>query len=105
MIQKKSGGVFLKMLNSLTTMRRLAHARALRDLYARNNVTASTPGYKLAETPTVYANGREVMEYRLYKLIDASVVTISHEIHHSVETGKDAALEMKAWPDRPKKSE
>lgn len=85
-----------KMLAQVTAQRVFVRKRAISGLWERNKLTPNEAGYKIAETPTVHADGREVVEYRLYKLVDASVTTLKADIQHTVETGKDKAVEMKS---------
>lgn len=83
------------MLTQVRSVRRLARESAIADLWKRNKLNPNASGYKIAETPMLRRDGREVVEYRLYKLIDASVTTISAEIIHSTEIGPNVAVEMK----------
>lgn len=94
--------MFGKLLTSVQQQRKLAHEQALRDLWKRNDLSPGAAGYKIAETKAIHRDGREVTEYRLYKLIDASVTTIKAEVTSSVETGADKAVEMKSFDALPK---
>jgi hypothetical protein len=94
--------MFGKLLTSVQQQRQLAHDMALKDLWGRNGLSPNAAGYKIAETKAIHRDGREVTEYRLYKLIDASVTTIKAEVTSSVEIGADKAVEMKSWPEQQK---
>lgn len=87
--------MFGKLLTRVQNTRKMARAQAVADLWRRNNLNPNTGGFRLAETEMVQRDGTEVTEYRLYKLIDCSVVTVTSEVKHSVETGINAAVEMK----------
>lgn len=41
-------------------------------------------------------DGTEITEYRLYKLIDATVTTVSSEVSTRVETGLETLVENKS---------
>jgi hypothetical protein len=82
-----------KLLMRVKQARAVSHDQEIAALYKRNHATPGTPGYKLAETQAVKANGKEVVEYRLYKLIDCSVVTMDAEITTHVETGLNSIHE------------
>lgn len=92
--------MFGGLLTSVQQQRKLAHEQAVRDLWARNGLNQNAPGYKIAETKAIHRDGREVTEYRLYKLIDATVTTIKAEVIASIETGADKAVETRSWPER-----
>lgn len=97
--------MFGQLLESVQRTREVARDRAIADLWGRNRLNPNAAGYKIAETVTMHQDGREVVEYRLYKLVDVSVTTIKAEVTHSVEVGTDKAVEMKSWPDRQKKED
>lgn len=97
--------MFGKLLAAVQQQRKMAHDRAIADLWSRNNLSPNQNGYKIAETKAIHRDGREVTEYRLYKLIDASVTTVKAEVTTEVETGADKAVEMKSWPEQQKSIE
>lgn len=98
--------MFGKLLTRVQNTRKMARTQAVADLWRRNKLNPNTGGYRLAETDMVQRDGTEITEYRLYKLIDCSVVTVRSEVKHSIETGLGAAIEMKtpnASTNSPKK--
>lgn len=98
--------MFGKLLTTVQQTRKLAHETAIKDLWRRNELRENAPGYKIAETKAIHRDGREVTEYRLYKLIDATVTTVKAEVTTLVETGSDKAIEMKPpWQEHPKSIE
>lgn len=78
-----------KLLSRVRFERKIARERAEAALWERNNLSNPTTrdGYKLAETKVVHRDGKEVTELRLYKLIDAAVVTVSSEVHSEIAEG------------------
>lgn len=105
MSDNQESTMFGKLLTVVQQQRKLAHVMAMSDLWKRNNLSPNASGYKIAETKAIHRDGREVTEYRLYKLIDATVTTISTEVTTSIETGPDKAVEMKTWPAQQKSIE
>lgn len=86
---KKEPTMFGKLLNRVRFERTMAREKAETALWERNNLGNPTKrdGYKLAETKVVHKDGKEVTELRLYKLIDAAVVTISSEVSSEIVDG------------------
>lgn len=86
---KKQPTLMGKLLNRVRFERIMARERAEAGLWKRNNLEnpKTREGYKLAETKVVYTDGKEVTELRLYKLIDAAVVTISSEVSSEIVDG------------------
>ena len=89
----KTGSMFGKLLTEVQAQRKFVRERAIADLWRRNKLTPSAPGYKLAETVTVQSDGSEITEYRLYKLVDCSVTTLTSEVHANTETGLNSIHE------------
>jgi hypothetical protein len=79
--------MFGSLLTALQAKRAAMEYQAVRDLYKSNEVSPTDPAYKLAETKISHGGGKETIEYRLYKLVDFSRVTIEAEIRSSIETG------------------
>lgn len=90
MVQKGSKLWFLAR-NRLRVVRESTKEKAIAALWARNGLKPGAEGYKIAETTAIYSapsgGGSEVVEYRLYKLIDASVVKISMGVDAKIEDG------------------
>lgn len=85
--------LFGGLLTQVQRARKAARDKAVADLWKRNKLAPNAPGYKLAETSMVKQDGAEVIEYRLYKLVDAAVVTTSSEVKTIVEDGVAAVRE------------
>lgn len=87
--------MFGKLLNRVRYERMIARDKAERELWKRNNLDnpAQREGYKLAETKVVHRDGKEVTELRLYKLIDASVITVESEVRSMMEAGVEKLRE------------
>lgn len=81
--------MFGKLLSNVRAVRFTAKQKAQDELWKRNGLDnpAKRNGYRMAETQSINRDGTEVVEYRLYKLIDASVVTISSTVTHKIENG------------------
>lgn len=81
-----------KTLSALRFERQQARQKAARDLWERNGMAnpKTRSGHKLAETTTLQQDGTEVTEYRLYKLIDRSLVTISSSVSTKITTGVES---------------
>ena len=86
-----------KLMAKIRANRQIAIDKAVEDLWARNGMAgkASRRGYKLAETQAVSRDGVETIEYRLYKLVDAAVVTISADVNTDIQEGVSSAREMR----------
>lgn len=78
-----------KLLSRVHNARHYSNIQAIDELWKRNSLAnpAKRDGYKLAETSVVHRDGTEVKEYRLYKLIDATVVTITTDVNTTIELG------------------
>ena len=81
------------LLTRVQKTRQSARDRAIAELYKRNQLTAGTPGYRVAETSTLRENGKEITEYRLYKLVDCAVTTITSEVNVDTALGLDSIHE------------
>lgn len=94
-MENKNQNLFGKLLKSVHNAKRYSNLQAVEELWKRNGLSNPTKrdGYKLAETVEVQRNGTEIKEYRLYKLVDATVVTISTEVTASIESGLDKLKE------------
>jgi hypothetical protein len=101
MTEKFEQGAFGKLLTEYRRTREQARAQAIAELWKRNKLAPNDPGYKLAETPMVKKDGSEVTEYRLYKLIDAQVVTVGAEVTTQVEQGVSAVRENRGAKEFP----
>lgn len=88
---EKKPNMLGRIFNKVSEARFIAKQQAKSDLWARNGLSNPTQrnGYKMAETAVVHRDATEVVEYRLYKLVDASVVTISSEVNHKIENGPE----------------
>lgn len=91
----KPGTMFGKLLTRVHNARHYSRLQAQNELWRRNGLEKAEKreGYKIAETKEMHRDGTEVVEYRLYKLIDASVVTLSSEVKSEVVTGIKALRE------------
>lgn len=95
-----------KLLSKIMYARWQANEKAIEDLWKRNGLDNPTKrqGYKMEELKSVGTEGTEHTTYRLWKLVDQSVVTISSEIKTAVRTGitredqDDASRATKANP-------
>jgi hypothetical protein len=85
--------MFGKLLTEIQAQRKFTRERAMADLWRRNKLSPGAPGYRLAEAPTVQADGSEITEYRLYRLVDATVTTISSQVKAETDNGVQAIHE------------
>lgn len=83
------GNLLGKVIKILNNARWEAQHEAKNDLWKRNGLDNPTQrnGYRMAETQKLLRDGTEVMEYRLYKLLDASRVIVKANVTHEIETG------------------
>lgn len=67
-----------------------ACVQAKENLWEANGIDTDDKkaGYKMAETKTAFINGSQVITYRLYKLVDTRVVTVSTEVVSKIEKEK-----------------
>lgn len=101
MVEKRTAEettMFGKLLNRVQTARKMSRISAVNELWHRNGLAkpGDRVGYKLAETVAMHHDGTEITEYRLYKLIDATVTTVSSEVSTRVETGLETLVENKS---------
>lgn len=79
------------LLNKFSAQRAQIKHEAIEDLWRRNGL--SNPrlrqGYKLAETPIIDRDGVEIVEYRLYKLVDQSTTRLCADISATIIVGSD----------------
>lgn len=87
--------IFEQVLSNIQAHRKYVDETAHEELFLRNKLltTAERAEYKISEAKMVQADGTEVIELRLYKLIDATVVKISAEVTVSTEKGLKAVRE------------
>jgi hypothetical protein len=89
MMDEKNGKtMFGRLLTNVQRERRNSRLEVVKDLWKRNGLAPNANGYRLAETTAVHEDGREVVEYRLYKLIDATVTTLTAQVDMKTETGR-----------------
>jgi hypothetical protein len=86
-----------KLLNNVRFARWSVRQKAIDDLWKRNGLEnpALRKGWKLAETTQINRDGTEIVEYRLYKLMDSSVTKITSEVKSEIQTGLDKLKENK----------
>lgn len=78
------------LLNKVRFEREQARRAAIQKLYDDNGLSnpARREGYKVAETPTIDRDGTEVVEYRLYKLIDSVVTRVKTTVDVEIKQGR-----------------
>ena len=83
-----------KILAHVHSVRAFSRETAIAELWERNGLgnPSSRRGYKLAETKNLQVDGTEVTEYRLYKIVDATV-TVKAEVRTEVTSGLDGLKE------------
>ncbi len=88
-LPKKNTTLMGKILARVHNARYETRAIAERELWKRNGLDNPTKrdGYKLAETASVARDGTEVVEYRLYKLIDRAQIIISSDVRTTTHFG------------------
>ena len=79
--------MFGELLTRLQKQRKVSRMEAERDIWKRNKLNPNAEGYRLAETKMVQSDGTEVVELRLYKLIDCSVIKVGADVRHEIEIG------------------
>jgi hypothetical protein len=86
---------FGKLLSRIATAR--FHTRQLAELELWKRQGLGNPqhraGYKMEEVKAVQRDGTEIIEYRLYKLIDRAIITITSEVSTTTEFGTDATAQ------------
>jgi hypothetical protein len=80
-----------KLMSRVHNARYWSHQEAMDELWKRNDLENPTlrGDYKLEESEVVYKNGTEVRELKLYKLVDAAVVTIETQISSNAQMGTE----------------
>lgn len=93
----KTESLMGKLLERVHNARHFSRLTAIDAMWERNGMAsvASRKGFKIAETTSVFKDGTEVVEYKLYKLIDATTVTVSAEVNTKVEQGVASLKENK----------
>lgn len=84
-----------KLFSAVRSQRWLLREQALSELWKRNGLENPKlrDGYKVAETAEVHKGGKEIIEYRLYKLVDSVVTTLDTSVKGKVEAGLDKLKE------------
>lgn len=80
------------LLNRVDQARKHSYAQAVDELWKRNKIK-NREEYKVAEITMVQKDGTEIKEFKLYKLIDATVVTISSQVNVEIALGKEHLTE------------
>lgn len=91
-LPQKKANLLGKLVSKVQFARWNAKRTAVEDLLKRNGLDSPhATGYKIEEVTAVHRDGEEVTTFRLYKLVDKSVVIVSSEVKTQVETGLSAA--------------
>lgn len=87
--------MFGKLLSRVATARYHTKQLAQEELWRRHGLgnPKMRAGWKMAEAAVVHKDGTEIVEYRLYKLMDRAVITIKSEVTTTTEFGTDATEE------------
>jgi hypothetical protein len=90
--------MFGKLLTRVHNARYQTRQLAELELWRRHSLgnPKNRVGYKMAETAVIQRDGTEVIEFRLYKLIDRAVISISSEVQTTTEFGLDATEKEQA---------
>ena len=75
-----TGNFMGKTFNAIRQSRALSRDMAVAELWKRNGLRENQEGYRVAETSRIGRNAEEVIEFRLYKLLDTATVTTSANI-------------------------
>lgn len=87
-IMSEGGNLFGKMLNKYRAIRSLAISDAMVKLKQRHEITSQKENqYKIEEHTVVMPSGDEVIELRLYQLVDAAIVTVEGDVTTSLQGG------------------
>ena len=90
--------MFGKMLNRYRFAKWSALNDAKQTMFDRHKVTRDNENrYKLVEDRVVLPSGKEVIELRLYQLIDGCAITITAEANHEIEGGINKLKEFQPY--------
>jgi hypothetical protein len=96
-IERPHGNMFGKLLNKYRLAKRNAIMDAKRKMFERHKVERHNEKYyKIVSDRVVLPNGKEVIELRLYQLIEGVVVTVNPDLTTEIEGGINHLLEFKS---------
>lgn len=80
-VERPKGNMFGKMLSKHRNAKFVAMLDAKNKLFERHKITYRNQNYyKLVEDRVVLPSGKEIIEMRLYQLVDAAVVTMNSDV-------------------------
>lgn len=87
-VDRPRGNLFGKMLSKHRSAKMSALMDAKQKLFARYKINyRNQKYYKIVEDRVVLPSGKEVIEMRLYQLIDAAVVTMNSDVTTDLSGG------------------
>lgn len=92
---------FSKLFSQFVSRKRWAVESAIADIWRRNNLPANEIGYLLKTEEHPFPDGGGRTEIRLYKLIDASTVTLEPQMEVVQKDGVGKLLEFSEDPTHP----
>lgn len=97
-VERPRGNMFGKMLSAYKSAKWSALHDAKQAMFDRHKVTRSNENkYKLVEDRVVLPSGKEVIELRLYELIDGCAITITANADHQLEGGINQLREFRPY--------
>lgn len=97
-------GTFSNMLAKIQAQREQSRVRARFDLLKRAGLTEKDVDglrYSIVETLDSRSGAVDVIELRLYKLVEASSITIEGQVRTVVEEGVENLTAIKNQPEMP----
>ena len=95
-IERPKGNLFGKMLKHYRSEKAMALYNAKNKLFERHSIDfRNSNQYKVVQDRIVLPNGKEVIELRLYKLIDGAAITIETNATSTLEGGISNLREFK----------
>lgn len=96
-IERPRGNMFGKLLNNYRFAKSNAIFEAKRKMFERHKVERHNEKYyKVVSDRVVLPSGKEVVELRLYQLIEGAVVTVKGDLTTEIEGGINHLLEFKS---------
>ena len=87
-VERPTGNLFGKTLSKLRDERIMAVMSARQKMFERHKISFNNQDkYKIVQERLVVPSGKEVIELRLYQLIDGATVTITSEIKSELAGG------------------
>lgn len=97
-VERPRGNMFGKMLQRYRSAKTMAVHNAKATMFTRHKIDYKNQNrYKIVEDRVVLPSGKEVIELRLYELIDGCAITITANADHTIDGGINQLREFRPY--------